>query len=324
MNLIFVAAAILLVVNQVLSMEIIEMVIPPTTDRYFEVPFDSEAADDLSPPELKTFTMSNIARFRSMDLRPNFGYIFEVELVQMVVNNSTSFGSVVGMEHRLPLEASLIQRDQREYFGSLQCNSMLTDTISLRIIEREDPYPPYSRMFLDICSNSGIRGFVDMDNRPLQMPAKMENFQLVFTGGDDDIDIIFETHWILIPWPRMWYNFIPMFRYQEKYHLAFSALPLGRSRRRIRVMLLDEHEEEDEYEEYQVEQSSSADDYSIDDVNLYSIKPSDDICAICLDGFDEGASKLSTCSHLFHRACLNKWLDSKPRSTGACPTCKQG
>ncbi|GJQ10274.1 hypothetical protein GpartN1_g2065.t1 [Galdieria partita] len=49
-----------------------------------------------------------------------------------------------------------------------------------------------------------------------------------------------------------------------------------------------------------------------------SVEP--DVCAICLDPFSEGENiNELPCNHLFHRACIWKWLESSP----LCPICKQ-
>ena len=316
MHLLFVAIALFLITGHIKALEVMEMIMPSDTNIYLETPFDDRSAGRLSRPVRRNFTDSESTIVKSMDMKGNHGYAFEVELVQIYQGDLPTFGNVVGMQRMLPLEATLVQRDQREYFGSLQCNNALLDIVSLRIFDREGS--PNSHLILEICPESGIRGFVDTDNRPLQMPRKMEGFNFVFVASSDT-DIIFETSWVVVPWPRMWYNSLPLRRYQEKYHLAFISMPLSGSRRRISVIPI-----EDDEIEHLAQSTSSAEDYTVENVNQQSIKPSDDVCAICLDEFREGASKLSTCSHLFHRACLNKWLDTKAVKAGACPTCKQG
>eukprot|EP00871_Galdieria_phlegrea_P001988 jgi/Galph1/2790/GphlegSOOS_G1460.1 len=58
-------------------------------------------------------------------------------------------------------------------------------------------------------------------------------------------------------------------------------------------------------------------------VKHYSVPNDDmepDVCAICLDSFSEGENVNELpCNHLFHRACIWKWLESSP----LCPICKQ-
>ncbi|KAI8576612.1 hypothetical protein K450DRAFT_255845 [Umbelopsis ramanniana AG] len=46
-----------------------------------------------------------------------------------------------------------------------------------------------------------------------------------------------------------------------------------------------------------------------------------DICAVCLDQFEENISQVRKlpCNHIFHAACIDPWL--KDRS-GFCPICK--
>lgn len=41
-------------------------------------------------------------------------------------------------------------------------------------------------------------------------------------------------------------------------------------------------------------------------------------CAICLDDNEEPYQRLS-CQHIFHKACLDRWLDVNP----TCPLCRE-
>ena len=46
-----------------------------------------------------------------------------------------------------------------------------------------------------------------------------------------------------------------------------------------------------------------------------------DVCAICLDEFDDGAIlRVLHCKHEFHQECIDQWLLEKSR---VCPLCKQ-
>ncbi|KAK4419088.1 RING-H2 finger protein ATL1 [Sesamum alatum] len=46
----------------------------------------------------------------------------------------------------------------------------------------------------------------------------------------------------------------------------------------------------------------------------------EDLCAVCLVEFKEGVrvSVLPECAHIFHVACINKWLQNHPN----CPLCR--
>lgn len=46
----------------------------------------------------------------------------------------------------------------------------------------------------------------------------------------------------------------------------------------------------------------------------------DNVCAICLDGYEEGEVLISSkyCSHLFHKDCILEWLDKHD----VCPCCR--
>ncbi len=41
-------------------------------------------------------------------------------------------------------------------------------------------------------------------------------------------------------------------------------------------------------------------------------------CTICLEEMTKGTGRATTCSHLFHEACLQKWFVEK----NICPTCR--
>ncbi|CAI9783240.1 unnamed protein product [Fraxinus pennsylvanica] len=45
-----------------------------------------------------------------------------------------------------------------------------------------------------------------------------------------------------------------------------------------------------------------------------------DVCAVCLSDFkeDDGVRVLPECTHIFHVACIDKWLDSHHN----CPLCR--
>ncbi|CAM9699885.1 unnamed protein product, partial [Scytosiphon promiscuus] len=45
---------------------------------------------------------------------------------------------------------------------------------------------------------------------------------------------------------------------------------------------------------------------------------SDDSCSVCLDDYEEGDQLLQlTCGHVFHRPCIDHWLDGHC----VCPCC---
>ncbi|CAM8876676.1 unnamed protein product [Rhodiola kirilowii] len=52
-----------------------------------------------------------------------------------------------------------------------------------------------------------------------------------------------------------------------------------------------------------------------------SIHPKPDICAVCLHDFepDSEIRRLTNCRHVFHRCCLDRWMDCDQRT---CPLCR--
>lgn len=52
----------------------------------------------------------------------------------------------------------------------------------------------------------------------------------------------------------------------------------------------------------------------------YSLEHKQDSCSICLGEFrqDECIRVLAECTHIFHMACINKWLEHHPN----CPLCR--
>ncbi|KAL2250526.1 RING-H2 finger protein ATL51-like [Sesamum indicum] len=52
----------------------------------------------------------------------------------------------------------------------------------------------------------------------------------------------------------------------------------------------------------------------------YTKECKEDLCAVCLVEFKEGVrvSVLPECTHIFHVACINKWLENHPN----CPLCR--
>lgn len=56
------------------------------------------------------------------------------------------------------------------------------------------------------------------------------------------------------------------------------------------------------------------DDDAVDDVD-------DPVCAVCLDDFEHGQQvRRLACSHLYHRTCIDPWLQT---SSNCCPLCKR-
>lgn len=49
-------------------------------------------------------------------------------------------------------------------------------------------------------------------------------------------------------------------------------------------------------------------------------------CSICMDEFaaEEVLSRIPTCQHMFHSACITKWFNSKTqKKEQKCPLCNQ-
>ncbi|KAJ5072323.1 dsc e3 ubiquitin ligase complex subunit 1 [Anaeramoeba ignava] len=51
-------------------------------------------------------------------------------------------------------------------------------------------------------------------------------------------------------------------------------------------------------------------------INLERLK--EDVCVICLDEIKENDYMITPCNHIFHRSCLEKWMEIKIE----CPTCR--
>jgi hypothetical protein len=49
----------------------------------------------------------------------------------------------------------------------------------------------------------------------------------------------------------------------------------------------------------------------------------DGSCSLCLEAFQVGVpvTQLPSCGHLFHHACVTRWLKSRPGETRRCPLC---
>jgi len=56
--------------------------------------------------------------------------------------------------------------------------------------------------------------------------------------------------------------------------------------------------------------------------DVESVASCADVCAICLDHYEDGVSKIRTlpCSHYFHMECIDKWL-LRENTTTNCPCC---
>ena len=46
--------------------------------------------------------------------------------------------------------------------------------------------------------------------------------------------------------------------------------------------------------------------------------PYDQECPICLQNLKNKVVKYTVCKHIFHKSCLNKWLEKK----SSCPSCR--
>jgi len=51
---------------------------------------------------------------------------------------------------------------------------------------------------------------------------------------------------------------------------------------------------------------------------MYIATNKNDICSICLNNFTKNGSLLSNCLHIFHKRCLNEWLNYNKQ----CPLCR--
>lgn len=63
--------------------------------------------------------------------------------------------------------------------------------------------------------------------------------------------------------------------------------------------------------------------FNISSDTLESIRNCDN-CTICTDGLDDNVT-ITTCGHIFHKSCLNSWLDSQEnsgRDETSCPICR--
>ena len=51
------------------------------------------------------------------------------------------------------------------------------------------------------------------------------------------------------------------------------------------------------------------------------LQKQDEICAICLQSVEPGEEQatIRRCGHLYHRACIERWLDQHDR----CPKCRR-
>ena len=305
------SASILFLSLTVSAVDVMEIVMPEDASNYLEFPrHNLRWTDNLPFARRLYFTSSpDTLSLKSMEMKQYNGYSFDVELM-------APFGSrnhVVMLPRQLPLDISLVHHDERQFFATLKCNDPL-DMNSLHILDAGNTsfsQPPSQRIGLLVCPESGIRGFFDRNERLIRMYKQTNSFQFFLTAADGS-GLVFETSWMFMsarPKNRLLRGFSA-----ERYRLTLINLPLSRNQRRLEVRVGDRDASH-----------SSAKDYDVHSVDQETIANDDEeVCAICLDDFNDGAAKLATCSHLFHRECLNKWLDSKPRSTGACPTCKQG
>mmetsp|Transcript_4188 Transcript_4188/g.13774 ORF Transcript_4188/g.13774 Transcript_4188/m.13774 type:complete len:268 (-) Transcript_4188:288-1091(-) len=42
---------------------------------------------------------------------------------------------------------------------------------------------------------------------------------------------------------------------------------------------------------------------------LVAVGPSDELCAVCMEPLDDDVVRPPACSHLYHRACIHRWID---------------
>jgi hypothetical protein len=48
------------------------------------------------------------------------------------------------------------------------------------------------------------------------------------------------------------------------------------------------------------------------------------LCSICISGYhDDNTCSMLPCGHIFHRKCIDKWLQSGRTASGDCPMCKE-
>lgn len=53
-------------------------------------------------------------------------------------------------------------------------------------------------------------------------------------------------------------------------------------------------------------------------MSISTVTPSSDNCMICLDNLENEKIRTLKCDHIFHEACIGKWLNTAP----TCPLCR--
>ncbi|MED6177743.1 hypothetical protein PIB30_100943 [Stylosanthes scabra] len=46
----------------------------------------------------------------------------------------------------------------------------------------------------------------------------------------------------------------------------------------------------------------------------------EDVCSVCMEGFEGGGNKRVPCGHVYHSECIILWLS---RSNSSCPLCRR-
>ncbi|KAJ7955483.1 RING/U-box superfamily protein [Quillaja saponaria] len=105
--------------------------------------------------------------------------------------------------------------------------------------------------------------------------------------------------------------------HEEEQSLLQEIISDARSSDNILVTIVDFEVQNLEYDT--MERVFGTENVTIDDIFLQMRRTNTESCAICMVDFEVGmeATKLP-CLHLYHRDCINKWLQMNP----SCPLCR--